>query len=640
MSRITLPILDAVTLEATCRQLLADAREAFDRLAALPMNAVSPAAVLDEWDRIAIALENIEGPIAILNNVHPDKAVRDAADDAVRQLARFQVEIFQNEALFARVSAVQPVTPIETQFRKDLVEAFEDTGVSLAPDRRARTKAIAERLTALSQEFARNLRDNTTRMPFAPADMLGLPEAYLSRQPRDEAGNYLLSFDYPDFNPFMANAESEDARRRYYVGYLNRGSARNLDILDEVVALRRELAELYELPSYAHFVLRRRMAETPEAVERFLAEVKTAVDEAERRDLDELRALKATRVRQSAADVVVHRWDLSFLSERLREERYRVDQESLRRYFPPGPTLAWLLDVSASLYGLRFDEARVPVWDDDVRYFDVHDAETGTFIGGIYFDLYPREGKFPHAAAWPVRGVSRKAGRTPISVLVTNFDRRGLTHDEVKTLFHEFGHILHGVLSETTYNFHAGTSVQRDFVEAPSQIFEEWTRRLESLARLREASPDTPPIDAGLVERLDAARRFGQGLLYARQWLYASFDLSLTGPTPGPAMAVWERMEAASLLGHVPGTAFPGTFGHIVGGYAAGYYGYMWAEVLALDMLSAFGDDVMNGDVGRRFRREVLSRGGEVPAAELVRRFLGRPVNADAFFKEIVGERV
>src|SRR5262245_46019121 len=457
VSRITLPILDAVTLEAACRQLLADAREAFDRLAALPMGAVSQATVLDEWDRITIALENIEGPIAILNNVHPDKAVRDAADEAVRQLARFQVEIFQNEALFARVSAVEPTTDVARQFRKDLVEAFEDTGVSLPPDRRARAKAIAERLTALSQEFARNLRDNTTRLAFAPVEMLGLPEAYLSRQPRDEAGNYLLSFDYPDFNPFMANAESEDARRRYYAGYLNRGSARNLEILDEVVALRRELADLYELPSYAHFVLRRRMAGTPEAVDRFLATVKAAVEEAERRDLDELRALKATRAHQSARDATVHRWDLSFLSERLREARYNVDQESLRRYFPPGPTLTWLLDVSASLYGLRFDEVRVPVWHDDVRYVDVFDAETNAFIGGIYFDLYPREGKFPHAAAWPVRGVSRKAGRTPISVLVTNFDRRGLTHDEVKTLFHEFGHILHGVLSETAYNFHAGT---------------------------------------------------------------------------------------------------------------------------------------------------------------------------------------
>ena len=620
--------------------MLTDARAAFDRMASLSLDAVTPASVLDEWDRIAIALENIEGPIAILNNVHPDKAVRDAADEAVRQLASFQIEIFQNESLYARVQAVKPATGPETQFRKDLVDAFEDTGVTIAPDRRKRARAIAERMTVLSQEFSRNLRDNTTRLSFAPAEMLGLPETYLARQPRDQAGNYLLSFDYPDFNPFMANAESEEARRRYYLGYLNRGTARNLEILDDVVRLRRELADLYELPSFAHFVLRRRMAGTPDAVQRFLSEVKSAVEQAERRDLEELRALKAVRLSREADTVTINRWDLPFLSERLREQRYNVDQESLRKYFPPAATLAWLLEVSSTLYGLRFESVAVPVWHAEVLYYDVLDAETGAFVGGIYFDLYPREGKFPHAAAWPVRGVSRKAGRTPISVLVTNFDRRGLTHGEVETLFHEFGHILHGVLSETTYGYHAGTSVQRDFVEAPSQIFEEWTRRLESLERLRLVSPDTPAIDQNLVSRLDAARRFGQGLLYARQWLYASFDLALTGPAPGPAMEVWARMESASLLGHVPDTALPGTFGHIVGGYAAGYYGYMWAEVLALDMLSAFGDNVMNPEVGRRFRRDVLSRGGELPASELVERFLGRPVNAKAFFQEIVGERV
>ena len=635
MSRVTLPILDALTLEAACRQMLTDARDAFNRLAQLPLESVTPATVLDEWDRIAIALENIEGPIAILNNVHPDRSVRDAADDAVRQLSSFQIEIFQNEALYARVQAVEPSTAAEFQLRKDLVEAFEDTGVSLPPERRARTREIAERLTLLSQEFARNLRDNQTRIPFAPAEMLGLPETYLSRQPRDEQGRYLLSFDSPDFNPFMANAESGEARQRYYVAYLNRGTPRNIEILDEVVALRREIASLYDLPSFAHFVLRRRMAGEPGAVERFLAEVKAAVDQAERQDLAELTALKAAR----AGGSDVHRWDVQFLSERLREDRYSVDQESLRKYFPPAATLAWLLDVASALYGLRFESASVPVWHDEVLYRDVFDQATGDFVGGIYFDLYPREGKFPHAAAWPVRGVSRKAGRTPISVLVTNFDRRGLTHTEVETLFHEFGHILHGVLSETTYTSHAGTNVQRDFVEAPSQIFEEWTRRLESLERLQRVSPGTPAIDAGLVDRLNAARRFGQGLLYARQWLYASFDLALTGAAPGAAMAVWEGMEAASLLGHVPGTAFPGTFGHIVGGYAAGYYGYMWAAVLALDMLSIFGDDIMNPEAGRRFRREVLSRGGEEPAAGLVERFLGRPVNSDAFFKEIVGKR-
>jgi len=639
VSRITLPILDAVTLSAACTQIVAEARAAFDRLASLPLAEVSPTTVLDQWDRIGLLVENIEGPVSILNNVHPDKAVRDAADEAIRQLASFQVEIFQNEALYERVQAVVPTAPAETQLRKDLVESFEDTGVTLPPDRRARAKAIAERITALYQEFSRNLRDNQSRMAFTPDEMRGLPEPFLSRQPRDEQGRYLLSFDYPDFNPFMANAVDEDARRRYYVAYLNRGTRRNVEILDEVMALRHELAGLYGVASYAHFVLRRRMAGTPEAVNRFLTEVRTAVEQAERLDIDELRALKASRLGLRADRVAVTRWDVAFLSERLREQRYNVDQESLRKYFPPQATLDWLLDVSGEVFGLRFVPVKVPVWHDDVIYVDVLNREDGRFIGGIYFDLYPREGKFPHAAAWPVRGVSTRASRTPVSVLVTNFDRRGLTHDEVETLFHEFGHILHGVLSETEFNFHAGTSVQRDFVETPSQIYEEWTRRLDSLDRMRLVSPDTPVMDASLVERLNQARRFGQGLRYARQWLYATYDLALTGPTPGPSMEVWERMEGATALGHVDGTAFPGTFAHIVGGYAAGYYGYMWAEVIALDMLSVFGDTLVNTPVGRRIRTDILSRGAQEPASVLVERFLGRPVKADAFFKEIVGAR-
>ena len=639
MSRVTLPILDAVTLTAACTQIVAEARTAFTTLAALPLAAVSPATVLDEWDRIGMLVENVEGPISILNNVHPDKRVRDAADDAIRELSAFQIEIFQNEALYERVRAVTPVTPAERQLRKDLVESFEDTGVTLPEDARNRAKAIAERITALYQEFSRNLRDNQLRIPFTSDELRGLPEPFLARQPRDEEGRCLLSFDSPDFNPFMANAEHEDARRRYYIAYLNRGTARNVTILDEVMALRHELAALYGLPSFAHFVLRRRMASTPETVDRFLGEVRTAVEQAERRDLDELRALKAERAGVATEAVTVSRWDIAFLSERLRERRYSVDQESLRAYFPPDPTLDWLLDVSGEVFGLRFVAARVPVWHEEVRYVDVLDKHDGRFIGGIYFDLYPREGKFPHAAAWPVRGVSTRAGRTPISVLVSNFDRRGLTHDEVETLFHEFGHILHGVLSTTEFNVHAGTSVQRDFVETPSQIYEEWTRRIDSLERMRLVSPDTPVMDPGLVERLNQARRFGQGLLYARQWLYASYDLALTGTSPGASMDVWQRMEGDTALGHVAGTAFPGTFAHIVGGYAAGYYGYMWAEVIALDMLSAFGERLINPEVGARFRRDILSRGSEEPASALVERFLGRPVNADAFFQEIVGAR-
>jgi thimet oligopeptidase len=199
--------------------------------------------------------------------------------------------------------------------------------------------------------------------------------------------------------------------------------------------------------------------------------------------------------------------------------------------------------------------------------------------------------------------------------------------------------VLHGVLSETEYNAHAGTSVQRDFVEAPSQIFEEWTRRFESLITMREVCPDCPMMDETLVERLNDARRFGQGILYARQHLYATYDMALYSESPGRAMQVWTAMEADTSLGYIPETQFPGTFSHIAGGYAAGYYGYMWAEVLALDMLSVFGETLMNPTAGRRFRSDILSRGGEEPARVLVERFLGRPVNNEAFVAEITGKR-
>src|SRR3954452_12349894 len=331
--RITLPILDAITLRAACRQMLTDARARVKELEALPVEVASAETVLDRWDEDAMALEDIIGPIAILNNVHPDKSVRDAADECMREIAAFQVELFQNEALFARVHAVTPTVPAQAQLKKDLIEAFEDSGVALPPDRRQRAREISERLTALNQEFARHLRDNTTRLAFTPAECEGLPQNYLDRVTRDAEGRILVGFDYPDFNPFMANARHEGARRRYYTAYLNRGTPANVGILDEIVALRRELASLYGLPSYAHYVTRRRMAATPEAVIGFLDSVQAVVREVERRDVEELRALKADITGTPLAETRLERWDVPYYSERLRERRYQIDQEALRAYF-------------------------------------------------------------------------------------------------------------------------------------------------------------------------------------------------------------------------------------------------------------------------------------------------------------------
>lgn len=636
--RALLPVYTAGELMHAAESALAEARRMVQELEAVPLEQASPQTILQAWDRAAIVLEDAFGPISLLNSVHPDREVRDAGDVALVQESSFLTELFQSEAFYQRVRAVKPHSIADQQLRKDLVESFEDSGVSLAPEKRERFKQISERLTELGQEFARNIRDNDTKITFTPAECVGLPQSWLDRQARDEAGNIVVGFDYPDYVPFMMYAQDEHARRRYYVANTNRGTDRNSAVLDEIVALRKEIAELYEVPSYAHYVTKRRMVENPETVLRFLDDVKNVVTEAELLDIAQLAEVKGRLTGVPAEEAAIERWDVSYYRERLREERYAIDQEELRKYFPTSPAIDWMLDISQRLYSVKFERASVPLWHEDVIYLDVCDAESGEFIGGIYLDLYPREGKYKHAAAWPVRGVSVRAGRKPVSVLVTNFNRDGLTHDEVETLLHEFGHVLHGVLSKTEYLQHSGTSVERDFVEAPSQMYEEWANRMESLSLMRNHCGDCPSIDEELVQRLVAAKKFGAGIDYGRQHLYASFDMALSGEHPRPCLEVWAEMEGATPMGYEPGTCFPGTFEHIASGYAAGYYGYMWAKVIALDMVSTFGADLMNGAIGRRFRDLILSRGSEEPARDLVERFLGRPVSSEAFFARIRGE--
>jgi thimet oligopeptidase len=636
--RTTIPILDAPTLTAACKQSIDGARDAAKEFAAQPVESIAPE-LLAKWDDTSIALEDVVGPVAILASVHPDKRVRDAGQDCLVQISSLQTEIFQNEDLYKRVAAIKPANAIQKKLQRDLLDGFEDSGVSLPAEKRQKVKELDNRITVLSQEFSKNIRDNTTKLTFTLAEAKGLPESYIART-KDGQGNIVVGFDYPDYVPFMSNAENEAARKRFYTEYHKRGTARNLEILDEIVGLRKELAGVYGYPSFAHYVTRRRMVEKPETVDAFLSDVSRAVTEVEKRDLEEIRKLKAEATGTALAETKVHRWDLAYWRERLREKRYAIDQESTRKYFPAAAAQAWLIDITQRLYGVKFEPAVVPVWHPDVQYFDVKEAGTGEFIGGVYLDLFPRDGKFKHAAAWPVRGVSRRVGRKPISVLVTNFDRKGLTFEEVETFFHEFGHVMHGVLSETFYNQHAGTSVQLDFVEAPSQIYEEWARDPQALELLKAHCQGCPAVDADTLKRLNDSERFGRGIDYARQHLYASFDMNLAGKKGGRSLDVWKRLEGATPLGFVSGTEFPGTFGHITGGYAAGYYGYMWAEVIGLDMLSAWNGKLLDPEVGMRFRKTVLARGGELPAKDIVQEFLRRPVNSQAFFEEITGNRM
>jgi thimet oligopeptidase len=430
----------------------------------------------------------------------------------------------------------------------------------------------------------------------------------------------------------MQTAESGATRERMWRAKTNEGGKDNLGVLGEIVRLRHEYAALFGSPSYADFVLRRRMAESMANTQRFLEEVRATLTEREKQDLAELRDMKARHLGEPLERTTLQRWDVSFYSERLKRERYSADQEAFRRYFSPEPSLQFTLRVIEKMMGVRYSRVPARLWHPGVQAYAVSDAASGKALATLYVDLYPRPGKYNHAAVFGLRAGSTRSARASQAALVVNFNRDGLTLDELETLLHELGHSVHNNLSNTRYASQAGTSVQRDFVEAPSQMLEDWVYDRRVLDVFKEVCPACTPVPEDMLKKAAAARDADKGVQYARQHLYASYDLALHGPEVAEPMALWERMEGATPLGHVSGTMFPAGFAHVAGGYAAGYYGYLWSLVVAMDLRTAFEADKLDPAVGMRYRNTVLGHGSEVPPKTLVREFLGRETNSKAFF--------
>jgi thimet oligopeptidase len=637
------PVMGAHQLSVRCDVELEQRR----KMLATMERKRGPGRILDEFNALSLRTGGFDDPVAVLQNAAPDAETRAAAQICLEKLVPFGTELFQSTKLYERVAAFVPAQAQDRTYRQLLIENFEDAGATLPEEKRQQVKAIQDELNTLELRFQKNVNDVATTLTMTPAQVEGLSEDWRAARPRDAAGNYLVGLDYPSFGPFMESAVDGNARQRLWLAFQNRAGQANLDLMDRALVLRSQLAQIYGFPDFATFSLRRKMAGTPRAVSDFLMSVKAAVDEVEARELEELRHEKAALAGVAPEGVRVERWDVSFLQQRIKRSRYNVDQEALRAYFPTDASVRYVMRVAEKLYGIHFVARDVAVWHPDVRYYDVVEGApdaagkggSGAVLGGIYLDLLPRAGKFSHAAAFGVRRGSMLAGQHPIKALICNLNGKGLSPAELETLLHEFGHVLHGVLSKAAYADQSGTAVRRDFVEAPSMMFEEWARRDRSLRLFGEVCSQCPVLDARQLEQLAAARNFGAGLRYARQWLFAAYDLALHTGSPKPALATWEAMEGESRLGHVPGTMMPAAFTHLMGGYEAGYYGYMWAEVLALDMLSAFNGDLLDPAVGRRYRRSILEPGGSRPPEELVEEFLGRKPNSAAFYAEITGKR-
>lgn len=588
---------------------------------------------LSAYDDLTVYLEDHQGPNDFILNVHPDKAIRDAAQACSLRWADFGSSLGQNEKVYRALQKAPKKDGIDAEFVRLASGQFEDSGVALPKAKRERAKQILDKLTELDQQFNRNIRDAGTRVAFTEAELKGVPESVWAKAKRDDQGRILLGVDYPSYVPVMRSAESGPARQRMWLAKTNEGGQANLDLLAQIVTLRGEYARLFGFDNYVDFNLRRRMAKDGATATRFLDAVTGAVNEREKAELQELRAAKAQHVGTPLEQTRVERWDATFYSERVKLQKFSVDQNAFRPYFPPQASLEFALRIIEKTMGVKYQRVDNKLWSDEAQTYVVSDATSGKPIAQMYVDLYPRDGKYNHAAVWPLRGSATRIGRTPAAVLVVNFDRNGLTLDEVETLLHELGHAVHVNLSSTRYAGTAGTTVMLDFVEAPSQMLEDWVYDKQVLKLMQEVCPSCKPVPDAMVEQAKAAKQYGKGSQFGRQHLYASYDIALhQSPKPEP-LPLWAKMEGATPLGHVQGTMFPAGFAHIAGGYGAGYYGYLWSLVVAMDLRTAFAADKLDAAVGKRYRDLVLGQGAQEPAPELVKDFLGRESNSQAFFE-------
>jgi thimet oligopeptidase len=591
------------------------------------------AQVLIAMDRLNQLAEDRIYPIAFLANVHPDKKLRDAAEACDLRYSAFSSRLLQNPRIHARIKALSPVDGIDAQTREDLLFAFEDAGVALPPAARERARALNDELARLSQRFERRVREDRSRLAFTEAELDGVPPDAWRKAPVDASGRRVLGLDDPTYGAIAEGARNPLTRERAWRAYVNRGGEANLRTLARIGQQRRAYAALFGLESYADFVLRRRMAREVVRVQAFLDEVKDKVAKRELRDIADLRAAKAADLGSPLDVTVLNRWDVAFYTERVKRERFALDQNSFRPYFPPEASVDFVMAVAGRMFDVGFRAVPRQLWHPDAKAYEMFDLRSRDTLAMLYLDLYPRADKYGHAAVWGLRGSSTLNGRLPAAALVTNFHREGLTLDELETLIHEFGHALHQTLSTTRYSSNAGTSVKLDFVEAPSQMLEEWIYDAKVLALFGQVCASCKPVPPDLLQRAVQSRSFGKGLQFARQHLFASFDLALHAKDAPEPMATWERMEAATPLGFEKGSRFPASFEHLVGGYGAGYYAYLWSLATAQDLRTAFEADPLDPAVGHRYRDTVLANGGQVDPNELVSRFLGRPQGNEAFFK-------
>ena len=622
------------------------------------------------WDTFVRPMEDANerlsrawGPVGHLNAVMNSPELREAYNATLPKLTQFYAELGQNLQLFEKFKALHNSAEFGrlSAARRKIIENelrdFRLGGAELPADQKVRYLALQERQSELSSRFSDNLLDATNDFALVVeqrGELGGLPEDVLqtAREAADAAGKagWLFTLKAPSYMPVMQFADKRELREKMYRAYATRGSEfgkaewDNTPLMDEIIALRAEEATLLGFANYGELSLAAKMAETPQQVANFMRELAQRARPFAEKDLAELREF----ARSSLGLDELHSWDIAYAGEKLREQRYAFSEQEVKQYFPEDAVLAGLFKLVETLYGLRIKVSNAPVWHETVRFFDIRDANDN-LVGQFYLDLYARNSK--RGGAWMDDVITRRRLgdkiQTPVAYLNCNFsapvgNKPALfTHDEVQTLFHEFGHGLHHLLTEVEDLGVSGINgVEWDAVELPSQFMENFCWEWEVLQGMTRHVDTHEPLPRALFDKMLAAKNFQSGLATLRQIEFALFDMLMHSSfNPGQGKSILQlldevRAEVAVLI-PPEFNRFPQSFAHIfAGGYAAGYYSYKWAEVLSADAYSLFEEHgVLNPDIGAKFRAEILAMGGARPAMESFQAFRGRAPAIDALLR-------
>ncbi|MDQ4110949.1 MAG: Zn-dependent oligopeptidase [Actinomycetota bacterium] len=590
--------------------------------------------VLKAWDELSLELGSLGGMAGLLANVHPVEAVRTACEDTEVEVDRLRTELTQDQALY-RVFADLPtdqtdaLDPLAKRLLEKTLLDFARAGVDRDDATRARLTEINERLTELNLEFARVARDDVRITMATPEQLDGMPADWLEAHPVNDKGLVEITTDYPDALPARMFVKDPAIRRAVTVAGLERGWPHNEAVLKEMFALRHELANLVGYEDWPAFDAAVKMIGEGPAIPEFIDKIAGASEGRMKRDLEVLLDRYDRDVPGASS---VSAADVLYYEELVRQEKYDVDSQVVRTFFDFAKVHQGLLDVTGRLFGLRYEPVSdVVTWHEDVSVFDVYPQDGDEHLGRIHLDLHPREGKYKHAAQFDL-ATGVKGRQLPEGVLVCNFSRGLMEHDHVVTLFHEFGHLIHHVLGgQGEWARFSGVATEWDFVEAPSQMLEEWAWDADVLQTFATNAAGEP-IPDDLVARMRAADDFGKGYHARQQMFYAAISYWFHKEQPDDLTKRLEELQAAySPYPYLEGTHFFANFGHL-GGYSSAYYTYMWSLVIAKDLFSAFDrDDLFDPEVAGRYRDLVLARGGEKDAADLVADFLGRPYSFDAY---------